>query len=159
MSTMAGVWVSAEHQCAIWCNQLASKLGSMIVEESQQLLNSLQWPAQRSILREPHQSASALLSDGRTIAKVYDVSSETRALARTAVLNTYQRLQQLWKASKYTSRPLAGAKETFWGALDPILLSSKKLQDDAGWEAPVSLSCDRLLLQHPKCVLKLSAVC
>lgn len=29
---MRAVWVSAEHQCAVWCNQVAAALGSAVVQ-------------------------------------------------------------------------------------------------------------------------------
>lgn len=35
---MRAVWVSAEHQCAVWCNQVAAALGSAIITASEQLL-------------------------------------------------------------------------------------------------------------------------
>eukprot|EP00892_Ulva_mutabilis_P005156 jgi/Ulvmu1/3011/UM015_0051.1 len=37
---MRGVWVSTEHQCAVWCNQVAAALGSAVVSSTAQLLQS-----------------------------------------------------------------------------------------------------------------------
>jgi hypothetical protein len=34
MEDIPGVWVSAEHQCTMWCNQLASKIAGALLDEA-----------------------------------------------------------------------------------------------------------------------------
>lgn len=38
MQRMRGVWVSTEHQCAVWCNQVAAVLGSAVAQTTAHLL-------------------------------------------------------------------------------------------------------------------------
>lgn len=38
MQHMRAVWVSAEHQCAVWCNQVAAAVGSAVVHAAATLL-------------------------------------------------------------------------------------------------------------------------
>ena len=153
MAAMEGVWVSAEHQCAIWCNQLASKLGAMIAEESQLLLSSLQSHAQTNASLEPQKESSSALSGGGNECKLSDVLSKRQAAGSQAVAVSYQHLLQQWGDTKHTSRPQRQAEQhNFWEGLDPTLVPLKPLHDASAEDAADSLTCEPLLAQHARCV-------
>lgn len=159
MAAMEGVWVSAEHQCAIWCNQLASKIGSMIVDESQQLLNPLQSPVQHRPSQEPHESSSVNLNDGGNVCNSSDLESKRQSAASLAVALTHQRLQRLWKATKVASRPRTPLQQDhFWEGLDPILVSPMPLYNVPAEESADSLTCELLRTQSTMCVFKIAVL-
>ena len=153
MTAMEGVWVSSEHQCAIWCNQLASKLGSMIVEQSQQLLSSLRSHVQASASREPQEDSSVAFNGGWNVCKLSDVVSKRQAAGSRAVAVSHQRLLQQWRATKHTSSPQIQAQQhAFWEGLDPTVVSSKPLHSVSAEDSADSLTCESLLAQHDMCV-------
>lgn len=133
MSSMEGVWVSAEHQCAIWCNQLASKIGAMIVEESQQLLHALQWPARGQTSERE-----------RTPSNVQE--SKDSSELQNAVSTTHL---QLWNSTRHTATPELVKDQDFWNGDNPIVLPPQYSSSDTEQESSV-LSCKMLSLDSPQ---------
>jgi hypothetical protein len=91
MDEMEHVWVTAEHQCAIWCNQLASQIGGAIVRLSRELVATMNATNQIS-----------------------EVPARTAEAAQSSVMLAHRRFHQLWGPEKDAVTTSSVPPDSFW---------------------------------------------